>query len=199
MKKTLAVGVAGSALIWLWFNPLPAGANTFKTTLNKAGAISRTAPFQAFGNFTVGDCQYETAANLILAYWPKSQITTAEVESAYNTYGIGWDPDGLEAGQDFLISTGFAGHHASSITEITQAQAVTAANNGGVEVTVLGPTMAHIFAIVQANAEGLTEVDDGFVYHYTWSQLNAAYTIGITNGELTPNGNVLTFYAVTWN
>lgn len=194
MKTRSKVGLAAlgvSSLAWLWFNPLPANGAT----------LQRTAPYQAFGNLSgVGDCQYETAANLILAKFPKTKgrISASEVIAAYNTYGSGMTgvgtltrttlPD-LWSGQVYLMTTGFAGHRASSIRSITESQVIRAANAGGVEVTVMGPQMTHMFAIIHATAAKLTIVDDGFLYHYTWAWFNFAYT---------QNGNVLGFYAVHW-
>ena len=196
-------------------------ATVYKTTI-KNGVLKATAPFQAFGNLQVGDCQYETAANLILTRWPKAKITTAQVVGAFNTYGDAWDTDGilnasggdtgagLWAGQNYLLTTGFAGHKAASITPLTysagtiteaagvaqatdlsgMASVIAAANSGGVEVTVMGPAMDHVFAIVQATKTTLTAIDDGFVYHYTWAWLLYAYN---------PTGAAqITFYAVKW-
>jgi hypothetical protein len=152
--------------------------------------LEATKPFQAFGNFTTGDCQYETDANLILARWPKAKISTAEVVGAYSAHGTSLNPDNLWAGQGYLLSTGFAGHKAASITPIaTKYQIVQAANHGGVEVTNLGPVRMHVFAIIQATAKSLTVVDDGFIYRYSWATFTYDYT---------QNAELLSFYAVTW-
>jgi len=191
IKITLCVPLIVLALFFaLCVTLVPAGASSYKTNINAKGILEATKPFQSFGNFNLGDCQYETAANLILSQWPKSKITTAEVVSAYNTYGSAMNPDNLWAGQDYLISTGFAGHQAKSITPITtKYQIVQAANHGGVEVTNLGPVRMHIFAIISANAKQVTIVDEGFVYRYNWAEFNYDYT---------QQGETLQFYAVTW-
>lgn len=158
--------------------------------------------YNQFGNLAgVDDCQYETAANLILHQYPKSKITTNQVESAFDTFGDDWQGtqvlqsdgswlnEGLWAGQNFLISQGFDGHRASSITQISQAQAVVDANHGGVEVVNDGPVRQHMFAMIAASRTRVVLVDDGFTYHYTWAWLQWAYT---------QSGETLTYYAVTW-
>jgi hypothetical protein len=194
MKKRSKVGLAAlgvSSLAWLWFNPLPANGAT----------LQRTAPYQAFGNLSgVGDCQYETAANLILAKFPKTKgrISASEVIAAYSANGSGMtgvgtltrttSPD-LWAGQVYLMTTGFAGHKAASITQITEVQAVNAANHGGVEVSNMGPVRTHMFAIIAATRTHVVIVDDGYVYHYSWAWLNWAYT---------QQGETLTYFAVRW-
>ena len=94
-----------------------------------AGAVK--LPYQSFDNLHVGDCQYETDANLVLAQWPKAKITTSEVVHAWSTYGSAfegqdvtsdggqnWTLSGLWAGQNYLVDVGFAGHRAQSITEL---------------------------------------------------------------------------------
>lgn len=192
--RRIPIVLALAATVWLAANPLPVSAAIAPT-------LQRTAPYQAFGNLSgVGDCQYETAANIILAKFPKTKgrITVAQVIGAYNKFGSGMtgigtltrttSPD-LWSGQVYLISNGFAGHRASSITAITESQVVKAANAGGVEATVIGPAIDHMFAIIHADLHYITIVDDGYVYHYTWAWFNFAYT---------QNGNVLSFYAVTW-
>jgi len=181
-----------------------AGAATYKTTFSRSGILEITKPFQAFGNFTTGDCQYETAANLVLARWPKSKITTSEVLSAYSTYGIGFDPNyavnGLVAGQNYLLSHGFAGHRAASITTVTNKyQIVQAANNGGVEASITGPVMMHVLGIIQANSKTLTVVDDGFITHYTWTQFVFDYTHVVTSqGTYAFNNEQIAYQAVKW-
>ena len=76
MKRLLAL------CIILCIFGTPASATTFKTTISKAGTMERTPPFRAFGNLSgVGDCQYETIANLTLARWPKAHITLSDVLS----------------------------------------------------------------------------------------------------------------------
>ena len=168
----------------------PAGATTYRQTLSPNGTLEVTKPFQPFGNFQTGDCQYEIDANLILFHWPKSTITTAEVENAYNTNGAAFNSDGLWEGQDFLISTGFAGHHARSVTEATnRGQIVYAANHGGVLVDNLGPVRMHTFAIIRANTKQLTVLDDGYIDRYNWPQFIYDYT---------QQGETLTYYAVKW-
>jgi hypothetical protein len=177
--------VAGAVLAVL----IPASTTTYPTNHSKHGILMVTKPFQSFGNFTNGDCQYETAANLILAQWPTSVITTSEVLAAYRSNGIAWGSNGLEAGQNYLISTGFDGHHAASITTLNTRQSIIdAANNGGVEVQTLGQNYGHMFAMIQADSKNVTLVDEGFVYHYTWKWLMWAYT----------QNETLTFQAVKW-
>lgn len=188
--RVCAIGVAMSAAM-----AIPAGAST----------LHATKPYSAFGNLSgVGDCQYESAANLVLSRWPKARITTAEVESAYDKFGAAfegqsvtsdggstWTLEGLWAGQNYLIDHGFAGHRARAIIEVTtKASMVAAANSGGLEVVNNGPVRQHVFDITAATATHVTIVDDGFVYHYTWSWLNWAYT---------QDGETLTFYAVKWS
>ena len=188
----------------------PAGAAAYKqtqvfSTKDNGYVLVPTAPFQSFDNANIGDCQYETAANLVLAEWPKAHITTAEVVTAYNAYGALWQgqqvqqPDGswlnegLWAGQNYLIDHGFAGHRAASITQVTTRYAmVQGANHGGLEVTIIGSTLMHVLGIIQANAKELTVVDDGIIYHYTWAGFANTYTANGTNSE------VLTYYAVKW-
>jgi hypothetical protein len=153
-----------------------------------AGAASR---YSSFDNFKVGDCQYETAANLVLSRWPRARITTAEVVAAYDRYGSGATPDGLWAGQDYLLDHGFGGHRAASITLLGPelAGVVSAANAGGVEVANLGPVREHMFAIVAATPTTVTVVDDGPVVRESW-----LFFLWST----TQDGESLAFYAVTW-
>ena len=180
-----------------------------------AGAVK--LPYQSFDNLHVGDCQYETDANLVLAQWPKAKITTSEVVHAWSAYGSAfegqdvtsdggqnWTLSGLWAGQNYLVDVGFAGHRAQSITELgtfstsspvtptEQAALIAAADHGGLQVMVMGPGMDHTFAITGANATHLVEVDDGYVRHDTWSFFYWAYTSGV-NAQ-----NTMTFYSVVW-
>ena len=150
-----------------------------------------TPRYSSFGNLDgVGDCQYETAANLILHEFPSANVTTSEVESAYNTNG-GAFISPLWEGQQFLVSQGFDGHTARLITQVTdRSSIIAAANSGGVEVTNLGPVRMHMFAIIAANRTHVVIVDDGFVYHYSWAWLDYAYT---------QDGETLTYYAVKWS
>jgi len=216
IKITLCVPLVVLALFFaLCVALVPAGASSYKTNINAKGILEATKPFQSFGNFNLGDCQYETAANLILARWPKAKITTAEVVSAYNTYGDAWQGTsvtsdggatwtniGLWAGQNYLLNHGFAGHRATSISQplTNKYQIVQAANHGGLEVTIEGPTMMHVLGVIQATAKNLTVVDDGFIRHYTWAQFTFAYTNVVTaQGTYASNGEVLAFYAVVWS
>jgi hypothetical protein len=180
-----------------------------------ASSLHATTPYRAFGDLSgADDCQYETAANLVLSRWPAAHITTAEVESAYDKFGGAfegqsvtsdggstWTLTGLWAGQNFLLDQGFAGHRAQSITEVTtRAQMVSAANAGGLEVTVMGPTMQHMFAIVHANAREVTQVDTGTVTHITWTQLIWEYTHVVNaDGTISLNSETLAFYWVRWS
>jgi hypothetical protein len=168
--------------------------------------ISTPAFAQKYNQFAnlngVGDCQYETGANLILHEFPSAKITTNEVVSAFTQYGAAWDGqqvqqsngswlnEGLWAGQEFLISHGFDGHRAKSITEISQAQVPLAAQNGGVEVVNNGPVRQHVFAIIGASKTHVVIVDDGFTYHYSWAWVNYAYT---------QDSETLQYYAVSWS
>lgn len=178
-----------------------------------ASSLHATTPYRAFGDLSgADDCQYETAANLVLSRWPHAAITTTEVESAYDKFGAAWQGtqvqqdngdwlnEGLWAGQNFLLSQGFAGHRARSITEVTtRASMVAAANSGGLEVTVMGPSMQHMFAITHANAREVTQVDMGVVTHITWTQLMWEYTHVVNaDGTISLNGETLAFYAVRW-
>jgi hypothetical protein len=186
MKKLLPVTVA--LLLSLALAPSVASAKGYQTTISKNGTLMATFPFKSFGNFTNGDCQYETAANLVLARWPDSIITTAEVLNAYRTHGVNWDPngDGLEAGQDYLVSAGFSGHRAASVVQISgRRRVIYAADHGGVEVA----TTTHMFAMIRANSKTLTLVDDGFVYNFSWAWFTYAYSV---------TGATLSFYAVRW-
>lgn len=176
-----------------------ASSRTLKTTIGRNGDLEATKPFNSFGNFGsgVGDCQYETGANLILYEFPGSKITTPEVLSAYDQYGVGWvavqtpsGPATIGAGQNYLLTYGFAGHRAQSIIPVTAKGAIVyAANHGGVEVANIGPTRGHMFAMVQATAKTVTLIDDGFVYHYSWKWFLYAYTYGQAQ---------LFYYFVTW-
>jgi hypothetical protein len=181
------------------FQPLSAGASIFKSTYTRGGDIVATKPFRAFGNFSgIGDCQYETAANLILSRWPKVKISTAQVLSAWNTFGDLGDPTytttGLWNSQDFLMTTGFAGHHAATVTEIPQSAVLAAANNGGLEVVVLGPVRNHMFAIVASKGNQITIVDDGFVERQNLTTM--VYDQTQAPGQ---QGEGLYFYGVTWH
>lgn len=170
--------------------------------------------YNSFGDLNgADDCQYETAANLILHEFPKSTITTSEVESAYTTFGgafqgqsvttddgATWTLQGLWAGQNYLLAHGFDGHRARAIIPVVSRYAmVHAANSGGLEVTVMGPTMNHMFAITRATATEVTEVDAGYVYHYTWANFIWRYTHAVSpQGTIVSNGVVMAFYAVKW-
>ena len=190
----------------------PAGANTFKTTMNRNGVLEVTPPFRSFDNNRVGDCQYASAADLVLAEWPTAKITTSSVLNAYRTYGIDWhatapsNPDqttaplGLFAGQLYLLDHGFGDHRASSITliagyiptaPINRGAIVHAANHGGVFIAwnVQTTPTGHMFAMVHATATHVTLVSDGYVFNYTWSWFLWSYH---------QNGGQMTYYAVTW-
>lgn len=184
-----------------------------------AAGAAETKPYSDFGNFSIGDCGYETDANLILHEYPKAKITTDEVESAYDNLGnlfAGtdvttdggeiWTAQGLWTAQNYLISTGFDGHRASSITQVfTLGQEVAAANGGGLQVVVTGPTLMHVFGVIHANAKELTQLDDGTITHLTWSWLLFSYTHAFgpdmtqTNPDWVSSGETLAFYAVKWS
>jgi hypothetical protein len=165
------------------------------------------------------DCQYEAAANLVLAEFPGSVITTSEVVADYNYYLAYFDAsDDLFYGQDFLLFHGFDGHYAGAITPINdsltqnpttgvltaapiasaiplQQQITTAANSGGVEVVMGGGQGAnfvgHMVIITAATSSGLTMINDGYVWNYTWAQWFQTY--GPANGF-----TAVWYYAVTW-
>src|ERR1039458_5432408 len=203
MKKTLAIGITGSALIWLAFNPLPAGAS-----MNQAEGVQRGGPnaifpvvvpsYGTFGNASDGDladCQYAVMANLTIAEFPQAQITTDEVVAAYNTYGVGrispyW------AGQWYVVNVGYDGFRASSVTTINFDQVESAANAGGVEVQISeqalgGPAnLSHDFAIVKASSSDVFVVNSWYasVQDYSWANWNTM---------MAPY--VIAYSAVTWN
>lgn len=200
--------IAASAILFASLGlPTAAFAQKYNQTeafssKDNAWEVAPTAPFSSFGNWAgIGDCQYETAANLTLAEFPKTKISTAEVVSAFNRYGDLWQGtqvqqsdgswlnQGLWAGQNFLISQGF-GHRASISQAVTLSQMVYGANHGGLEVSITGPNLMHMLGIIHANAKEMTVVDDGVIYHYTWTGFTAKYEA---------DGSALAFYAVTWS
>jgi len=199
MRRVLIALALGVSLVVI----APAGASTYKTTFSPSGVLEFTAPFQAFGNFKVGDCQYETAANLVLSRWPKAHIARAQVVAAYKRFGLAYqavpaiDPTTGQpvvytesAAQVYLVNDGFGGHRALSIVPVSSRQAViTAANAGGVEVVNMGPVRQHMFAVVKATAKTVTLIDDGYVQTFTWPNFVQSYSYG---------GETLTYYAVTW-
>ena len=144
--------------------------------------IVPTAPFQAFGNGQVGDCQYETAANLTLAEFPDTKISTNEVESAFNKFGINWVGPFWE-GQRFLEFKGFG--HRATISPVSS-NLDYYANHGGLEVTIFGH-MEHMLGIIRGG-KTITVVDDGLIYNETWQTLRTGFI-----------GDQLAFYAVKWN
>jgi hypothetical protein len=179
-------------------------ATLANVSLAGAAGIHQRAPYQAFGNLSgVGDCGYESDANLVLHRWPRARITTDEVESAYDNLGnlfAGtdvttdggeiWTAQGLWTAQNYLLSKGFGGHRATSIVQVTtRATEIASANDGGLEVVNEGPVRMHVFDIIAANRTHVVIVDDGYVYHYSWAWLDWAYT---------QNSETLSYYAVTW-
>jgi hypothetical protein len=177
MKKTLAVGVAGSALIWLWFNPLPVNASVLPQ-------------YQAFGNiepWNVGDCQYEAAANLLKFEYPQANVTTNEVIRAYREQGssnpaLDGDTDALT----FLMNYGFDGYKLGIFNQIyTRQQIIQDASQGGVWATLNDE--GHAVAIIAANSKRVTFVDDGLIQSWTWSNWKWW------------RGHPYAMYALTWN
>ena len=177
MKKTLAVGVAGSALIWLWFNPLPVNASVLPQ-------------YQAFGNiepWNVGDCQYEAAANLLKFEYPQANVTTNEVIRAYREQGssnpaLDGDTDALT----FLMNYGFDGYKLGIFNQIyTRQQIIADASQGGVWATFNDE--GHAVAIIAANSKRVTFVDDGLIQSWTWSNWKWW------------RGHPYAMYALTWN
>ena len=164
-----------------------AGAATYKRHLvfsvkDNGWVLVPTAPFQRFGNNVLGDCQYETAANLTLAEFPNTKITTSEVESAWREYGMALNGS-LWEGQRFLELKGFG--HRAEVTQISQGLDY-AADHGGLEVTIFGQ-MEHMLGIIQAQGQNITAVDDGIIYHYSWAGFSQAYV-----------GDTFAFYAIRW-
>ena len=165
--------------------PSVAGATTYRQTISPDGVLQATKPFQSFGNLShIGDCQYETDANMILSQWPKAKITTSEVVHAYNVNGSQQDSNGLWAGQNYLITHGFDGHRATSIVAVTPSQI-----HGLTQVMNLGPVRMHTFFIIWSNSKQLITVDDGYVNRYNWAEFNSDYT---------QQGETLTYYAVSF-
>ncbi len=163
--------------------PSAASAKEYKTTFAKDGAPMVTKPFGSFGNYQVGDCQYETEANLVLNEWPTSVITTQDVLGAYYA-------NGEDAAQNFFLSTGFDGHRASAVTPIfNRTQIIYAADHGGVEVVQTDGLLSHMFAMIRANSRQVTLVNEGIVYIFPWWYFLKVYD---------SSGSSLTYYAVTW-
>jgi hypothetical protein len=206
-RSKVVLGLAGvSSLAWLWFNPLPAGASTYHA-LNSTQAealllqLANPAPiipvpaFGTFDNNLLADCQYAAAANLVIAEFPQAVITTDEVVTAFDTYGIGWISP-YWAGQWYLMNVGFDGFEASSVTTINEDQVEAAANNGGVEVELWEQTLdpsvmaSHDIDIVSATSTDVFVVNSWYasVQDYSWANWNTM---------IAPY--VIAYSAVTWN
>ena len=153
------------------------------TTLAVASSAGATPRYQPFGNLQFNDCQYESAANLVLHQFPGAKISTGEVLRAFKANGI-VGPDATPAGLDYLENVGFDGHRANAEVITTRAQIIAAANAGGVFVT-LG--WGHAVAIVHANPRELDVVDDGADPPMTWSNWHEMYAAPGT-----------VYYALTW-
>lgn len=128
-------------------------------------ADAASAPhYSAFGNDTVGDCEFAAAADLVRRTWPRARITTAQVVGA-------WRTDEALSGLTYLEVTGFGGHRIASFTPLTTRAQVTAAANsrGGVFAYLSLPQGAHAVAVVGANHLGPTLVMWGVATQESWA------------------------------
>lgn len=140
--------------------------------------------YGAFGNLSSGDCQYETAANLVLREDPHARISTAEVLRAYRLNGID-GPEGTPEGLDYLEQIGFAGWRVESATPVVTNEAIVAgANAGGIFAAL---SWGHAIAIIHANPKRVVIVDDGLVQSLSWPDFRHFYD--------SPHS---TLYALTW-
>jgi hypothetical protein len=152
MRKAIGVSVAGAALAWLWFNPLPASASTY----------------QSFGNLKYGDCAYEAMANLELHEFPGLKITTNEVVRAWR--------EGHKQGFNifpYMMTTGFDGEKISPMLSggiTTKEQIIQGVANGGVWSTLSNGS--HAVAIIGADRRFVTIVDDGIIEHWSWGNFH---------------------------
>jgi hypothetical protein len=152
------------------------------------------ATYSPFGNLKVGDCAYESMANLELHEFPWVHITTKDVVDAYFR--------GHENGYSaipYMMTTGFGGQTILPIPSGTledqfglsdaamKAAIIQGVANGGVWSTVMDGL--HAVAIIGADLHHVTIVDDGIVEHWSWG--NFWWNQG-------PAGDN-TMYAVTWN
>lgn len=139
-----------------------------------AGASGR---FQSFDNGRLGDCAYESFANLVLAEFPSAHVDTPEVTSAWRA----WGPSNAAG---YALTTGFSGHRAASLTPVSQGRVPYAAAHGGVWVWL---SWGHAVMIDAATRTKVYSVDDGMGLWLTWPQWSAYY--------FTPGS---TYYAVAW-
>ena len=184
--------------------------------------LTETKPYSDFGNLTIGDCGYETDANLILHQFPHATIRTPEVIAAFDPNANGGGNDGFDGtttpggmypvsglfqAQEYLLSTGFDGHRASTITQVfTKSAIIAGANHGGLSVAIAGPQYDHAFAIFGASKTHVVVENDGYLYHYSWAWFHFIETHtmvpvspGSTQGKWVANGEELFYYAVTWS
>jgi hypothetical protein len=196
---SLAVGFGVLCVI----GPGPAGASTQTLDSTQAEeqmflAANPASPVSMYGvwdNNLLPDCQYAAAANLVIAEFPQAVITTDEVVTAFDTYGIGWIGS-YWAGQWYLMNVGFDGFEASSVTTINEDQVEAAANNGGVEVELWEQTLdpsvmaTHDIDIVSATQTDIYVVNSWYatVQDYSWANWNTM---------MAPY--VIAYSAVTWN
>lgn len=165
MKRALAIAVAGASL-WM------------------AAPAAASSRYQAFGNLTYNDCQYEAAANLVLYHDARAKITTGEVLRAWRKYRI-VGPAATPGGLDFLENVGFAGWRVSSARVTSSRSAIIAAANSGGVFAALG--WGHAVAVIHANARKLVVVDDGIDPPMEWGDFHQFFD--------TPG---TTLYALTW-
>lgn len=145
-----------------------------------AGASSR---FQSFGNLGVGDCAFESFANLVLADFPDSHITTSQVLSAYRAN------NGPIASLNFFYDQGFDGHRAA-----LEPVSVTPGIDSPVWVDL---AWGHAVMVLRATQSRVLVVDDGAPWSVTWSDWRSFYFTKGSQAYLpiwqTPNT-----YAVTY-
>jgi hypothetical protein len=196
---SLAVGFGVLCVV----GPGPAGASTQTLDSTQAEeqmflAANPASPVSMYGvwdNNLLPDCQYAAAANLVIAEFPQAVITTDEVVTAFDTYGIGWIGS-YWAGQWYVVNVGFDGHQANSVTTINESQVLPAANQGGVEVQISEQAwgqpanLSHDIAIVKATSTDVFIVNSWYatVQDYSWANWNTM---------IAPY--VIAYSAVTWN
>lgn len=144
MRARIAVGAVLAAAVGL---STPAAAS---------------ARYSAFGNRTLGDCDFASVANLVQARFPGARITTQQVVNA-------WRDANVSSGLDYLETTGFDGHRIASYVQVsTRAEFIAGANAGGLQASILAG--AHAVAVVRAGNSGVEFVNDGRLEFDTWSQ-----------------------------
>jgi hypothetical protein len=186
VRRPLAV-VGVLALVWLWCNPLPAGAAMNQVEAAQRGggnAVTLAPQYYDFSNTTIPDCEYVADANLIEHEDPNVVISQDEVVAAHNTYGTYFYFDSPEP-LNFLESTGFGGVTITGYAQLsTDVQVMAAANAGGVWALLsVDAPVNHVVAIVAANATGPVVVWFGVAAQTTWAWYDA---------------NMIVEYAVNW-